>query len=258
MTQSLEGKVALITGTGGGQGRAAAVAFAKAGAKVVGCDLLEGGSDETIEQVTAAGGTMTAMAPVDLGDPDQAKAWVEEAAAVHGRVDVLYNNAGGGKFGPIDDFSVDDWRFTMRNEVDLVFWVTKYAWPYLKESSGVIISTASVAGHVGLQHLIAHCTGKGAILAMSRAFAAEGAPHGIRAVSISPGPIASPVSAGIMADEAKAKTWADSTILKRVGTVEEVAATAVFLASDDASFLTGCDISVDGGKAGTRDQPPTY
>jgi meso-butanediol dehydrogenase/(S,S)-butanediol dehydrogenase/diacetyl reductase len=256
MTGRLDGKVALMTGTGGGQGRAAALRFISEGALVVGCDLNAAGNDETIQLVEAAGGHMVGMAPVDLGDPNDAKAWVDEAAAVHGKVDILYNNAGGGRHGPIEEITIDDWRFTMRNEVDLVFFVTKFAWPHLKQSSGVVISTASVAAHVGLQHLVPHCTGKGAVLAMSRAFAAEGAPDGIRAMSISPGPVDSPATAGLMRDDARARAWADTTIMKRVGTVDEIAAVAVFLASDEAAYMTGCDIAVDGGKVGTRDQPP--
>jgi NAD(P)-dependent dehydrogenase (short-subunit alcohol dehydrogenase family) len=198
---------------------------------------------------------MVGMAPVDLGDPAQAKAWVEAAAAVHGRIDVLYNNAGVGMHGPIEDISVDDWLFTMRNEVNLVFFVTKFAWPYLNERGGVVISTASVAGHVGLQHLVPHCTGKGAVVAMSRAVAAEGSQFGIRAVSISPGPIASPYTAATVADPERAQAWADTTPMRRIGTVDEVAA-AVFLASDEAAYMTGCDLHVDGGKAGIRYQPP--
>jgi NAD(P)-dependent dehydrogenase (short-subunit alcohol dehydrogenase family) len=254
VTRRLEDKVALITGTGGGQGRAAALRFTSEGARVVGCDLDVDRNDETVRLVEAAGGEMVGMAPVDLGDPDEAQAWVERAAAVHGRVDILYNNAGIGRHGSMEDLTVDDWRFTMRNEVDLVFFVTKFAWPYLKRNGGVVISTASVAGHIGLPHLVPHCTGKGAVLAMTRAFAAEGAAHGIRAVSVSPGPIASLISADIVADPVRAKEWGDTTLMKRIGDADEVAATAAFLASDDASYITACDISVDGGKAGTRDQ----
>ena len=257
MPGRLQDKVALITGTAGGQGRATALRFSSEGALVVGCDVNPAGNEETVRMVEESGGQMTGMAPVDLGDPDQASAWVDEAAAVHGRVDILFNNAGIGRHGPIEDLTIDDWRFTMRNEVDLVFFVTKFAWPHLRRSRGVVISTGSVAGHVGLQHLVPHCTGKGAVVAMTRAFAAEGAADGIRAMSISPGPIDSPVSARIMQDDEHARAWAGTTALNRVGKVDEVAALVAFLASDEAAYMTGCDVAIDGGKRGTRLQPPS-
>ena len=193
MSKRLEGKVALITGTGGGQGRAAAIRFAQEGALVVGCDLFEEGNVETVALARAAGGSMTGMAPVDLGDPDAAKAWVDAAVALHGRIDIIYNNASAPEFVSPDS-PIENWRLTMRNELDLVFYVTKFAWPYLVESRGVILNTSSVAAHTGSRApgALAHCAAKGGVLAMTRSLAAAGAEHGIRAVSISPGPIKTP------------------------------------------------------------------
>src|SRR6266545_1594670 len=134
----LQDKVVLITGIGGGQGRAASLLFTAEGASVVGCDVDEATCAETVEAVQGKGGTIAGMAPVDLGDPDEARRWIEDAHAVHGRIDVLYNNASAARFGPVADLSVDDWRFTVRNELDLVFFATKYAWPHLAERGGVI------------------------------------------------------------------------------------------------------------------------
>jgi NAD(P)-dependent dehydrogenase (short-subunit alcohol dehydrogenase family) len=228
--------------------------FAREGARVVGCDINAEGNEETVRRVKEAGGDMVGMAPVDLSDPDQAKAWVDEAAAVHGRIDILYNNAGTLQSAPIEECTVENWRFTIRNEVDVVFFASKFAWPYLKKNGGSIISTASVAGHVGLQGIIPHCTGKGAVLAMSRAMAAEGAAVGIRCNTISPGPIARPERPQ---PPEYVKASGESTLMKRQGTVEEAAAVALFLASDEASYITGADIAVDGGKGGTRYQPPS-
>src|SRR5580700_667789 len=98
----IEGKVVLITGTGGGQGRAAALRFALAGAQVVGCDVKEEGNRETAAMVREAGGSIVMMQPIDLGDPDTARGWIEDAAAVNGRIDVLYNNASAARFLPIE------------------------------------------------------------------------------------------------------------------------------------------------------------
>src|SRR6185503_4366495 len=109
----LQGKVAVITGTGGGQGRAAALLFAQEGATIVGCDLKVEGAEETLELVRAAGGTMTSMQPVDLGDSAACRAWIDEAAAVHGGFDILYNNASLPKFVPIAELSDEDWHYTI-------------------------------------------------------------------------------------------------------------------------------------------------
>jgi meso-butanediol dehydrogenase/(S,S)-butanediol dehydrogenase/diacetyl reductase len=250
MTKRLEGKVALITGTGGGQGRAGAVKFAEEGALVIGCDLFEDGNRETVAAVEAAGGTMTGMAPVDLSDPDAAKAWVEEAAAVHGRVDVIYNNASSPRFVLMPEMSVDDWQYGIRNELDLVFYVTKFAWPYLAERGGVIVNTASISAHVATPDvgMASHCAAKGGVLALTRAFAADGAKHGIRAVSISPGPVKTPGAIKEYFHIPGAEEAVIAQLLtNRVGKSEDIAALAAFVASDEAEFMTGVDVLMDGG-----------
>jgi meso-butanediol dehydrogenase/(S,S)-butanediol dehydrogenase/diacetyl reductase len=250
MSKRLEGRVALITGTGGGQGRAAAIRFAQEGALVVGCDLFAESNDETVEMVRAAGGSMAGMAPVDLGDPEAASAWVEAAAALHGRIDVVYNNASAPAFVAMADASIENWRSTIRNELDLVFYVTKFAWPYLVKRGGVIINTASTSAYVASRApgALAHCAAKGGVLAMTRAFAADGAAHRIRAVSISPGPIKTPgaIKAFFHMPGAEAATISQ-LLVDRVGTSEDIAGLAAFLASDEAGFITGTDVVIDGG-----------
>jgi meso-butanediol dehydrogenase / (S,S)-butanediol dehydrogenase / diacetyl reductase len=246
----LEDKVALITGTAGGQGRAAAIRFAQEGARVIGCDLNVQCNRETVASIEAFGGTMTGMAPANLSDHNAAEAWVKQAAAVHGRIDILFNNASSPKFSPMPELSVEDWQFTIRNELDLVFYVTKFAWPYLAESRGVIISTASISAWVATRDvgMAAHSAAKGGVLAMSRAFAADGAKHGIRAVTISPGPIKTPGSIREYFHVPGAEQAVVSQLLvDRVGKPEDVAALAAFVASDEAEWMTGVDIVIDGG-----------
>jgi NAD(P)-dependent dehydrogenase (short-subunit alcohol dehydrogenase family) len=248
----LEGKVALITGTGGGQGRAAALAFASEGATIVGCDVKVDGAAETVELVRAAGGAMTSTAPVDLGDAAQARAWIDAAAGEHGGFDVLYNNAAVVRFFPIGEGHDEDWHFTIRNELDLVYYACDAAWKHLvARGGGAIINTASISGLSATGALapggFAHAATKGAVLALTRELAVEGAPHGIRANSVSPGIIRSPATEEMLAAPGVAERFNDSLLIKRLGSPSDIAPAAVFLASDEASWVTGTNIVVDGG-----------
>lgn len=230
-------------------GRAAALRFAAAGAVVVGCDVDEESHKQTVAEVEAAGGVIDGQAPVDLGDSAEATAWVERAAREHGRIDVVYNNASAARFAPVASMSDEDWRFTIRNELDLVFYVTRAAWPHLAERGGVIINVASVAAHRGNVQvpILAHTATKGGVVAMTRQLAAEGAPHGIRAVSISPGTIESPGTAATLADPAVRAGLLSQTLTTRLGVPTDVVSLALHLADDEAGFLTGIDFLVDGG-----------
>ena len=146
----LDGKVALITGTAGGQGAAAARLFAAEGATVVGCDLDAERARAVADEIAAGGGAMSVDAPVDLAEPDAAAAWVGRAVANAGGIDVLYNNASAPRVGPFEEMTWEDWRFTQRNELDLIFTVTSAAWPHLvARGGGVIINTASVSAYRG-------------------------------------------------------------------------------------------------------------
>jgi meso-butanediol dehydrogenase / (S,S)-butanediol dehydrogenase / diacetyl reductase len=250
MAANFDDKVVLITGTGGGQGRAAALRFSGAGALVVGCDVKEEGNRETAALVRNAGGSITTMEPIDLANPETAHRWIEDAVALHGRIDVLYNNASAARFAPIESFPVEDWQFTVRNELDLVFYSTRFAWPHLQKRGGAVINVASVAGMVGAAvGGTAHAATKGAIIAMTRQLAVEGAPHGIRVNSISPGVIESPGTAPMLADPAFRELMLAHNLIKRVGQPNDVVGVALFLAGDDAAYITGTNIVVDGGFA---------
>jgi meso-butanediol dehydrogenase/(S,S)-butanediol dehydrogenase/diacetyl reductase len=249
----LDGKVALITGTAGGQGAAAARLFAAEGATVIGCDLDGPGARAVAESVVGEGRAMTAYAPVDLADPDAAAAWVAQAVSTAGGIDILYNNASAPRVGPFAEMTWDDWRFTQRNELDLIFTVTSAAWPHLvARGGGVIINTASVSAHRGATFIeqAAHGAAKGGVLAITRHLAASGAKHGIRANSISPGLIVTPqISEFLDQPGHPVHDVASSHPLGRLGEPEDVARVALFLASDEAAYLNAVDIVVDGGQS---------
>jgi NAD(P)-dependent dehydrogenase (short-subunit alcohol dehydrogenase family) len=248
---TLDGKVVLITGTAGGQGRVASLIFAREGAKVVGCDIQTDANNETVELVRRDGGEMTGVAPADLTDPEQARQVVEDAVAAYGGLDVVYNNAAMPRFGPMPDFSVEDWRATMAGELDITFYVSKFAWPHLvRRGGGVIINVASMAGMIGgeVPPMVAHSAANAGVIGMTRQLALEGARHGIRAVAISPGPTLTPASDRDLGDNQAARDAITSkTLLRRFARPEEVVEVAAFLASDRASYITGANYPVDGG-----------
>ena len=247
----LDGKVALITGTGGGIGRAAAILFAREGATVVGCDLDAARAQETVSLVRDAGGAMTSTAPVDLAEEDAARAWIDGAAGEHGGIDVLYNNAGLTSFAPLEEVTLDDWSFTLRNELELVFLACKHAWPHLRaRRGGSVINVGSTAGMTGSLTLdrAAHTASKGAVIALTRQLAAEGARHGIRVNTISPGMTVTPQTQHLFDDpDHPISRIADHIPLGRPGRPEDVTHCALFLASDESSYVTGANLVVDGG-----------
>jgi meso-butanediol dehydrogenase / (S,S)-butanediol dehydrogenase / diacetyl reductase len=251
MAGRLAGKVALITGTAGGQGIAAALLFAREGAVVVGTDVNPDGAAETVELVRRQGGRMTSTHPLDLTDEAAVNAWIDDAATAHGGLDILYNNAGATRFAPIEQVTYEDWTFVLRNELDLVFLACKHAWPHLKTrgSASVILigSTAGLTGSLTNQR-IAHTATKGGVVAMTRQLAAEGARHGIRVNCISPGMIRTPATEhDLLAPDHPMRRIARHIPLGRVGTADEVVSCALFLASDEASYVTGANLVVDGG-----------
>ncbi|WP_084126718.1 SDR family NAD(P)-dependent oxidoreductase [Demequina sp. NBRC 110054] len=253
MNGRLEGMTVLVTGTGGGIGRATALLCAREGAHVVGCDLNPGPSDETVALVRAEGGRMDAIAPVDLSTPEGATDWVERAAALAGRVDVLVNNASAIRFGPIDALSYEDWSFTMRNELDLVFLVTRAAWPHLVAAGGgSIVNIASISASRGAWFMPqnAHGAAKGGVLALTYQLVIEGGPHGIRANAVSPAMTQTPHTTPMLEDpDGPAEQILSRVPLRRWGQPEDVAAAVLFLASPESRHVSGANIPVDGGAA---------
>jgi NAD(P)-dependent dehydrogenase (short-subunit alcohol dehydrogenase family) len=251
MTGRLAGKIALITGVGGGIGAVAASRFAAEGARVVGCDLDAAAAERTATAVHAAGGEITVMGGVDLGDAAQAAAWVDAAVSAYGGIDVLYNNASTQRFAPLDELTVEDWDFTMRNELDLVYYTVRAAWPHLKAHGGSIINVGSIAALRGVEFMPqnAHSTAKGGVIALTLQLVVEGGPHRIRANVISPGLVETPNTAPMLADppERMKRVVLDRIPLGRHGQPDDIVNAAVFLASDEASWISGANLVIDGG-----------
>jgi len=243
-------KVVLISGIGAGMGRQAALQFAAEGAKVVGCDLDTARLDATVADVRAAGGEITGFT-VDAGDPDQVSGWIDDAVAAYGAIDVLYNNAGWqAPFRTIDELPVEDWRKNIELELSLVFYAVRAAWPHLKASRGVIVNIGSIAGLRGVEFVPqnVHGAAKGGVINLTQQLAVEGGPFGIRAVCISPGFIVTEATQFLVdAPPPPLKDTWDRIPLRRVGQPSDIVNAALFLASDEAAWITGVNLVVDGG-----------
>ena len=243
----LANKVVFITGTAGGQGRAAAELFAREGAHIVGCDIKEDAAAETVELVRKAGGTMDSSI-VNLMDPDAAARWIKDGIEQAGRIDVLYNNAGNPRFDFIEELSREDWSHTIGAELDIMYNTINPAWRhFVDQGGGAIINTASVTAHRGYGAFgqVAHAAAKGGVLSMTRQLAAEGASFRIRVNSISPGTIMTPALGVLTPEEIEAMDKMQP--IGRAGRPEDIAYCALYLASDEAEWVTGSDFIIDGG-----------
>jgi NAD(P)-dependent dehydrogenase (short-subunit alcohol dehydrogenase family) len=245
----LDGKVALITGAGSGMGKVAAELFAHEGARVVVADVVDSGQ-ATADDITSTGGE-AAFVKADVSNSADAEQMVRFAVERFGSLDVLYNNAG---IFPNDDGSVTDtdeavWDRVMNINLKGVFLGCKYGVPAMLESGGgSIVNVASFVALVGAATpQIAYTSSKGGVLAMTREIAVEFARQGIRANALCPGPIETPLLQELLADPARRERRLVHIPLGRFGKAEEIARAALFLASDDSSFMTGAALVVDGG-----------
>jgi NAD(P)-dependent dehydrogenase (short-subunit alcohol dehydrogenase family) len=249
-SQRLKGKVALVTGIGSGIGQACALLFARQGAKVFGSDINEQTARATAALAAAAGCPLAGVAKVDLARQTDITQWVADAKASAGGIDVLVNAGADARWGWIEDITPADFRYTLELEVDVVFMACQAVWQEMKQrGGGSIINLSSANAHQALKGspALAHVAAKGAVMAMTRQLAMEGAPHGIRANSIAPALIVSTATRPVIADPERAEQLRQGHMIPRLGQPEDIAWAALYLASDESSWVTASDLRVDGG-----------
>jgi NAD(P)-dependent dehydrogenase (short-subunit alcohol dehydrogenase family) len=246
----LAGKIALVTGAGSGIGRAAALRFAAEGAAVAALDLRADAADETAELIAKEDGRALALA-ADVSHAGEVAEAVERAAAEFGRIDVLYNNAGVDSRGSVEVAEEDNWDLAFAVNAKGTYLMSKAVLPHMPVGS--IINQGSVAGLVGIPNFAAYCASKGAVIALTRSMAVDLSPRGVRVNVICPGTVYTPLMEPMLRARGDGDLEAGlaKTLVKypigRLGTPEEIANVALFLASDEASFMTGSVVTPDGG-----------
>jgi NAD(P)-dependent dehydrogenase (short-subunit alcohol dehydrogenase family) len=244
-------RVAVITGAGSGIGRAMALRFAAEGARVLAADLSAEQAEATATTIRAQNGTAEALA-VDVANQIQVQAMVERAHARFGQIDILCNNAGIGSTSSVVDQDPEEWERVMAVNVRGVFLGCKYAIPLMiAQDGGTIINTASVVGLIGTARRAAYSASKGAVIALTRQMAVDFVQQKIRVNCICPGTVDSPWVGRLLAQSDDPDSLRRALELRqpmgRLGTPEEVAGAALYLASDDAAFITGTALVIDGG-----------
>jgi NAD(P)-dependent dehydrogenase (short-subunit alcohol dehydrogenase family) len=251
LSERLRGKVAVVTGTGSGIGQGCAWMFARHGARVMGCDINAAAAQATVDQARAEGLELESFHPCDLTDEAQVKLLMARAADRYGGIDTLVNAGAFGAFGFIEQLDFQrDWKRTLSGELDVVFLGCQEAWPYLKaRGGGSIVNFASANAHVAhpVAGALAHCAGKGGVMAMTRQLAAEGGPHNIRANSISPAMVVTGATRAELEKPGYKQGILDKLMIKRLGQPEDIAWLATYLVSDEAGWVTGADFRIDGG-----------
>jgi NAD(P)-dependent dehydrogenase (short-subunit alcohol dehydrogenase family) len=247
----LQGRVALITGAGSGIGRAMCAAFAAEGASVLAADLDGETAEESASHVRDAGGEAAAHT-ADVSRSEDVQGMVAACLARFGAISILCNNAGIGSTHTVVDTPEDLWDRVFEVNARGIFLGCKYAIPSMIDAGGgVIVNTASVAGLVGLRNRAAYCASKGAVVALTRAIAIDHVRQNVRCNCLCPGTVDSPWVARLL-DQAPDPVAERAALVARqpmgrLGTPMEVARAAVYLASDDAAFITGTAFVIDGG-----------
>jgi meso-butanediol dehydrogenase/(S,S)-butanediol dehydrogenase/diacetyl reductase len=244
-----DGKIAVVTGAATGMGAASAKLFAAEGAQLVLGDINENAGRALADSL---GGTFVAC---DVGIRTDVEALISAAVDRHGRIDILFNNAGIGHYGKTPATSAEAWERVIAVDLNAVFYACHAAIPHMPKPGGAIINNASISGLGGDHGMSAYNAAKGALVNYTRSLAVDHAAEGLRVNAICPGYIETPLSAAIAAMPKLQQAWVASIPMRRPGTADEIAKVVAFLASDDASYVTGVCMPVDGGVTAWTGQP---
>lgn len=249
---SLKGKTSIITGGGSGIGKAISILFAKQGSSVYILDVDEAGAQKTIEEITAGNGTATFI-KCNVGSSEDVESVINNIIAETSAIDIIVNNAGIAHVGTVETTAESDFERLFGVNVKGVFHVSKYAIPFMKEKGGSILNLASIASTIGLPDRFAYSMTKGAVVGMTLSIAKDYLKYNIRCNCISPARVHTPFVDGFIAknypgrEEEMFKKLSATQPIGRMGRPDEIAYLALYLCSDEASFITGCDYPIDGG-----------
>ena len=244
----LAGKVAIITGAASGQGRSASLLFAKEGASVIMADFDDKAGEKVAKEIQEQNG-IARFVHCDVTHESEVEGLVKTAIDNFGRLDIMYNNAGLVKMAPIADLTTEDFDFTVRFELQQVYFGCKYALRQMREQGyGVILNTSSTSGLVGIPGHGPHAATKAGVIGMTRSIAVDYGPLGIRCNAVAPGFVPFTGQTADLSNDEFINFMLSIQPLKRPGTHEDIAQCALFLCSDESSWLTGQVIAVDGGQ----------
>lgn len=241
----LSNKTAIVTGAGRGIGRKIAQMFSEAGAQVLACDI----NETTVATLTKEDDSIHTCC-ADLTTEEGGASVAAKAKELFGKVDILVNAAAITRFAPIPEMSLADWDLTIKGEISSVFLVTRSIWPLLRESGNAsIINFGSANAHMALKGLpaIAHTAGKGAVMAMTRQIAMEGGKIGIRANTIAPGFTVTEETEQHLETDLMEEVRTKIMLADRLGSTQDIGYLAIYLGSDESTYVTGADFTIDGG-----------